>query len=102
RELTAVALGGAGVVAVGVGAGFGWSAYSDRDLWRHDCSGNECSSQRAIDAAHSATRKANVATLALVTGGVLLGAGAALWWLGGSSDAPEHTALRLEPLTGDG
>jgi tetratricopeptide (TPR) repeat protein len=98
REWTAAILAGTGVVGLGVGVGFGWSAYSDRDIWRRDCTGNACSSQRALDAARSATRKANVATLALVSGGLLLGTGAALWLT--SDDSTERSALRLQPLIG--
>jgi tetratricopeptide (TPR) repeat protein len=99
REVLAVSLAGAGLVGLGVGAGFGWSAASSTNRWRHDCTGNECASQRAVDAARSAREKANVATIALASGGGLLAAGALLWWVGtGKEPALERAGLELTPL----
>ncbi|HVZ31935.1 MAG TPA: hypothetical protein VG963_05895, partial [Polyangiaceae bacterium] len=101
REVVAASLAGAGMVGLGVGAGFGWSAASSTDGWRHDCTGNECTSQRGVDAARSARQKANVATIALASGGGLVAVGALLWWVGtGQEPALERAGLELSPLGG--
>jgi tetratricopeptide (TPR) repeat protein len=101
REVVAASLAGAGLVGLGLGAGFGWSAASSTDSWRHDCTGNECVSQRSVDAARSAREKANVATVALTSGGGLLAVGAVLWWVGtGKEPALERAGLELTPLGG--
>jgi hypothetical protein len=101
RDWTAALLGGAGLAALGTGAYFGWSAYAQSDAWRGECDGNTCASQRAVDAAESAQRQANVATLLLALGGAAVAAGAAVWWLG--PDGREQgvgASLHLEPVLG--
>lgn len=97
-ELTAAALTGAGAVALSVGIGFGVSAYAERDTWRAACDGNNCASQGAVDAARAATRKANVATVALASGGGLLALAAGFWWFAPSS-TPAGVALELSPAS---
>ncbi len=96
-ELTAAALTGAGAVALSVGIGFGVSAYAERDTWRSMCDGNRCSSQSAVDAARSATRKADVATVALASGAGLLALAAGFWWLAPSASSADGVALQLSP-----
>jgi tetratricopeptide (TPR) repeat protein len=101
RQTTAAVLAGTGVVALGVGTGFGIAAYSHSDDWKQDCDGDRCASQSGVDAAHSAARLANVATVALAAGGALLAGGAALWWLGPKQDeARPQLALALAPARG--
>lgn len=95
-ELTAAALTGAGAVALSVGIGFGVSAYAERNTWRSMCDGNECASQSAVDAARSASRKADVATVALASGGSLLLLAAGFWWLAPEA-RPAGVALQLRP-----
>lgn len=95
-ELTAAALTGAGAVALSVGIGFGVSAYAERNTWRSMCDGNDCASQSAVDAARSAARKADVATVALASGGGLLALAAGFWWLG-PEPSPAGVALQLRP-----
>jgi len=98
-ELGAVALGAAGLSGVGLGVGFGLSARSRTDAWQKDCTGNECSSQRAVDAAHAAARRARVATISFAAGGSLLAIGAVLWWIDTGPDEPGISAtLRFVPL----
>jgi hypothetical protein len=98
RETTAAVLAGSGVVALGVGTGFGVSAYAQSADWRDECDGNACSSQHAVDAAHTAARRARVATVALAAGGALLAGGAVVWWFGSKPDEKaSHVALQLAP-----
>jgi hypothetical protein len=97
-EVTALLLGGVGVSALGMGAGFALSANAERAEWQRGCDGNACTSQSAVNAARSAGRKADIATVALASGAGLLGAGAALWFL--APDAAESTpraALHVVP-----
>lgn len=98
RKVTALVLGGVGVSALGLGLGFALSAQSERNEWQNGCDGNACTSQRAVDAARSAGRKADIATVALASGAGLLGIGAALWWLGPSTaDATPRARLQVVP-----
>ncbi len=98
-RVTALAVGGVGIVGIGIGAGFGLSARAETDTWERYCAGNDCTSQRGVDAADSAARQADVATLGFAAGGVLVAVGAVLWWMGGPAENPSHvTALRLSPV----
>ncbi|MEY4548126.1 MAG: hypothetical protein RL685_4321 [Pseudomonadota bacterium] len=97
-ELTAAALTGAGAVALSVGIGFAVSAYAERDTWRAACDGNSCASQGAVDAARAATRKADVATVALASGGGLLALAAGFWWFAPSA-TPSAVALEISPAS---
>jgi hypothetical protein len=81
-----------------VGIGFGVSAYAERDTWRSMCNGNSCSSQSAVDAARSASRQADVATVALASGGGLLALAAGFWWLA-PSPSPSGVALQIHPAS---
>jgi len=100
-ETTAAVLASTGVVALGVGTGFGVAAYSQRDEWKQGCDGNHCTTQSSVDAAHSAARLANVATVALAAGGGLLAGGAAFWWLGSKhEETSTRVALDLAPARG--
>ena len=91
-RISALVAGGAGVSALAVAAGFALSAQGERARWERDCEGNACSSQQAVNAARSAGRKADIATVALLAGGGLLGVGATLWWLGPPSSEGEPRA----------
>jgi hypothetical protein len=71
-------LGGAGIVAVGVGAVLGAGAMSDMSAASHQCTGNVCNHAGAADR-RDAIAAGNASTIAFVTGGVLLGGGAWLW-----------------------
>jgi tetratricopeptide (TPR) repeat protein len=101
-ERVGVGLASAGVLALGVGIGFGVAAYSERDTWRRDCDGDLCRSQRGVDAAHSAARRATVATVALTAGGGLFAAGATLWFLGSKPDENPGLGLHVGTDTGSG
>jgi tetratricopeptide (TPR) repeat protein len=88
RELAAVAVGGVGLASVGVGVGFVLSARSKSDTWKRDCKGNDCSTQRAVDAAEAAARQADIGTAGLLAGGTLMVLGGVLWFVDFSSTKP--------------
>jgi tetratricopeptide (TPR) repeat protein len=102
-EVTALAFGAAGLVGVGLGIGFGLSARAEEDTWSHDCNGNQCNSQRGVDAAESAARSASIATVGFAAGGGLLAVGMVLWLIDGDSDSEQPnsaTSLRVAPAFG--
>ena len=93
-EVTGVIMAVTGVVALGVGAGYGIAAMSETKTVRDICPNDVCSEQRGIDAAESASDHAAVSTIALASGGALLAVGAVLYfWLGDQpADTPRQAA----------
>jgi hypothetical protein len=82
-EVTGIVLAAAGVVALGVGTGFGIAAMNEAHTSRDLCDGSVCREQRGIDAAEDATHHALVSTIGFASGGALLALGAACYfWLG--------------------
>jgi hypothetical protein len=106
-EVIGVIMGITGVVALGVGAGFGVAAMGETQTMRDLCDGNVCSEQRGIDAAESASDHATISTIGFASGGALLAFGAAFYyWLGAEpSESPKQasgTGLRLGAQVGQG
>ena len=104
-EITAITFGAAGLVGIGLGIGFGLSARAEEDTWGRDCNGNQCTSQRAVDAAESAARSAGVATVGFAVGGGLLAIGTVLWLVDTDPDAGRERPngagnLRFAPALG--
>jgi len=93
-EVTGVVMAATGVVALGVGSGFGLAAMDDARTSRDLCDGSLCREQRGINAAEKATDHALLSTIGLASGGALLALGAACYfWLGGEpSERPEQAA----------
>jgi tetratricopeptide (TPR) repeat protein len=102
RWLTArwagVALGAVGLAGVVGGTGFGLAAMSKADTAKGLCDGNDCTSQRGVDAANTARREALFSTIGFAGGGALLITGAALFFLGGERSS-EKTGAHLEART---
>jgi tetratricopeptide (TPR) repeat protein len=99
-EVIGAVMGITGVVAIGVGAGFGIAAMRETQTMHDLCEGNVCSEQRGIDAAESASDHATISTIGFVSGGALLAFGAAFhYWLGSEpSESPKQASdagLRL-------
>jgi hypothetical protein len=98
--VTGVILGITGVIALGVGTGYGIAAMNETETVRDICPNNVCSDQSGIDAADSAGDHATVSTIAFASGGALLALGAVCYfWLGDQpADGPRHasgTGLQL-------
>jgi tetratricopeptide (TPR) repeat protein len=93
-ELTGVAMAATGVVALGVGAGFGLAAMKSAHTSKDLCNGSVCSEQRGIDANRSARDRALVSTIGFASGGALLALGAAFYfWLGDEpSERPQQAS----------
>lgn len=86
-EVTGVVMGITGVVALGVGTGYGIAAMRETSTVRDVCPNNVCSEQRGIDAAASADQHATVSTIALASGGALLALGAVFYFWPSSQPA---------------
>ncbi len=93
-EIAGVIIGASGIVALGVGAGFGIAAMGEANTARDLCDGNVCREQRGIDAAEKASDRAMISTVGFASGGALLALGAAVYfWLGGApSEAVEQAS----------
>jgi hypothetical protein len=91
---------GVGVATIAVGGVFGLLAIAkQKDA---DCPNNVCVNVNHLDQLHSATSAANVSTALFVTGGLLSGAGIALWVLAPRARDAESGPLRLTPWIGAG
>jgi hypothetical protein len=102
REVTALVVGGVGIASVGVGAGYWLSARGKSDIWKRDCDGNACSTQRAVNAADAASSQVAIGTAALLAGGALMALGGVLWFVDFSSGKPAEgpSSWSLAPVVG--
>jgi hypothetical protein len=107
RHIIALAVGGAGLVGVGVGAGFGIATIAK---W-HDvagvCPSGVCPNQFSLDregaAKTSAASSATLSTVFFVVGGAALAAGVVLWFTAPSNAAGEsQRAVGVVPIVGAG
>jgi serine/threonine-protein kinase len=98
ETIAAIALGGAGVVGIGLGAFFGFRSIAKHSDYEALCAGAVC--QPAAGPLHDdAVSAGNVSTVAFVLGGALIGGGALLWFLE-SKDTASNTALQVGPQVG--
>lgn len=91
-----MALGGVGIAALGLGTGFGLAAASAKSDADDLCTAAGCTAAGRARMAEAGER-ADVASVGLVTGGVLLAAGVFLWFLGAppQASAPSRAAAPL-------
>ena len=102
-QMAGLVTGVVGIGGIAVGAVFGLSAKSDADVANKDCNGNDCSTQRGVDAAKDASSKATISTVAFVAGGALTALGTILLVSGSRAPAERDTAsVRLVPYAGPG
>lgn len=100
-----IATGIVGLGGVAVGTVFGLNARSNADTAKEDCVGNDCRTQRGVDAAKDGAREADISTVAFIAGGALTAVGVILLVVGGGSSAPpERDSARLfvSPYAGPG
>lgn len=79
RRTLALVAGGVGVVALGVGAGFGLKSMSHHEEAEKYCDGSLCNDERGVAAGNDAYAAGNVATAFTVVGVVGVAAGVVLW-----------------------
>jgi hypothetical protein len=99
-----IATGIVGLGGVAVGTVFGFSAKSDSEIANQECNGNDCRTQRGVDAAKDAATKADISTASFIAGGSLIAVGAVLLLTGGSSASTEgpRANFRITPYAGLG
>jgi hypothetical protein len=94
RRTLALVAGGAGVVGVGLGIVFGVLASSDQSQEKSNCSTSSCSNRGQASADYTtATQNATGSTVAFIAGGVLVAAGAVLWFTAPSNRTSSTTAV---------
>lgn len=93
------AVGGAGVVLLGIATGFALTAKSE---WSDaGCRNGVCTSLGAQGLSEDANRHADTATVLFITGGVLAGVGAVLLLTGLAADDSSERLLGAKPRTRD-
>jgi hypothetical protein len=105
RKILGLAVGGAGVVGLVVGSVFGAMTFSETSKQKSDCaSPGSCSDHGQALSDHSAAvTDGTISTVAFVAGGLLLGGGAALFFLPSRpSEQPAAAALTVRPSVGPG
>ncbi len=94
-QIAGLVTGLTGLAGLGVGTGFGLAAKSDADVAKNVCHGNDCTTQRGVDAAHDASHRATIATASFIAGGALVLTGGVLF-LWGRSQARRRDTARLQ------
>ena len=100
QRIWAVVVGGAGVAALGVGAYFGVSAFSEKKTVENDCSAAQRCTPAGDQAKTSLSTAETVSTIATLGGVAAVGVGVVLWLSGGSSasaSAQPAASLRIGP-----
>lgn len=90
-------VGGVGVAALAVGAGFGIEAMSTWNNVKSACPGNVCPTTAGQQTGRDAGRDADISTVLVGAGVVGLGVGAALYFLAPSAPAAPSAGWRVTP-----
>jgi hypothetical protein len=94
-QVAGIVTGGVGVVALGLSGYFSFAAVSKKeDSDSAGCEGNHCPAQ-AADLRRDAVSLADAATVTAISGGVLLGTGVTMFFVGRRGDA-QVQARRVE------
>jgi hypothetical protein len=96
----AVVAGGLAIVGVAIGSYYGARMLSKKSEYQSHESGGQCEDIDCQTASHDAASAGNVATVAFVAGGTLLGAGAALWLFAPTSGGPSTGSAGFRVLAG--
>jgi hypothetical protein len=98
RRVSALALGGAAIVGLGVGTYFGLDAISKHAASNGGCPANQCSAQAVVENDQSKT-SADRSTVAFAVALPALAVATYLWFSGGHSKGAS-SALRVAPMVG--
>jgi hypothetical protein len=90
---TGLMIGGAGIVAVGIGGYLALSAKSDYDAVSGECPAHGCTTD-AYDARQSARSRGDVATATMGVGAAAIAGGALVWFLGPDTQS-DRTRARV-------
>jgi hypothetical protein len=103
RRIAAIAVGGLGIVGIGVGGFFGLSAQASLSDSKQECSDHNFCTPRGDELAKSARSKAVVATITTSAGVAALATAAILWFTAPKSEAltaakrPAQRAWAIQP-----
>jgi hypothetical protein len=92
--------GGAGIVGIAVGSVFGVMAMGSESSSKNLCPTSACSNAAAVSDDSNARSQATVSTVAMIAGGVVLAAGAVIFFT--APKARSATAIRVMPAVGAG
>src|SRR5262249_20371788 len=100
QRLAALVVGGAGIVAAGIGAAFAFSANSTYDSANTHCNPDNFCDPQGIDARNTAIQRGRIATGVLLGGGIAFAGGVALWLTAPSARADAAGAPKLRLSAG--
>ena len=80
QRIAAIAVAGAGVVGIGVGAVFGVMAISKHGDAQDACPNTTCPTQAGLDLWDQSRTDGTISTIAFIAGGALVAGGAVLWF----------------------
>jgi len=96
-RIAALALGGVGVVATGVGVAYTFVAMSRRDHANSICP-NDCTDMIGVNAWNDAHSAGNIATGAFIVGGAAIASGVAVWLLAKpAAESPTASQISFGP-----
>jgi len=96
-----IAVGAAGLVGIGIGAGFGINAKSKNDEALTHCPETpQCNDQTGVDLTHDAQASATASTVAFIAGGVVLATGVVLFLV--APHPSRAVTARIAPILGPG
>jgi hypothetical protein len=90
-------LAGAGVVGVGIGAGFGLASINDRNGARDHCTGDRCDSD-GVSMRQDAISNGNIATISMIAGGAAIAGGLLLVLTTPTKAEPSPSSSRLRAV----
>jgi len=99
RRIGALVAAGAGVVAAGIGIGFGLRSKAKRDDAKKVCPDPECPDMNGVNLWNQAVSAGNVATAAFIVSAVGLAGGVALWIVGAPESSGGGTQVGFGPGT---
>lgn len=104
QRIAGIAVGAAGVVALGVGGLFGGLAASKNSEAKTLCPNVKCGNQAGVDASHTAGQLADAASGLLIAGGVLAAGGLIVFLTAPSQKAPDSRPEKawIVPAAGGG
>lgn len=95
QRISAIVVGGVGLVGVGIGTAFGLNAMSRRDAAEGVCPEQQCPTPAGVERWRDAHSSANIATAAFVVGAVGLAGAAVLWFTDKSASNQVQVGLGL-------
>ncbi len=97
QRIGAIALGGVGIVAVGVAGFFGLSAQSKQSDSDEYCNASGFCEERGVSLREEASQNALIATISSVVGVAALGGAGVLWFTAPSKEEEQRSSARLTP-----